>query len=135
MIAASVVADAAPAPAAAPAAPAEALAPTVAFDDFAKVDLRVAQILTAEDVPKAKKIVKLRVSLGSLGERTIFAGIKAAFPDVSRLVGRRVLVVANLAPRQMSFGTSEGMVLACGDGAELQLLVPEPAAVPGSRAH
>lgn len=86
-------------------------------------------------MPKAKKIVKLRVSLGSLGERTIFAGIKLAFPDVSVLVGRRIVVVANLAPRQMSFGVSEGMVIAAGEGAACHLLSPDAGAQPGMRLH
>jgi methionyl-tRNA synthetase len=136
MVAASTVADAPAAAAPAPvAAPAEELAPTIAFEDFAKVDLRVAEVLAAEEVPKAKKIVKLRVSLGSLGERTIFAGIKAAFPDVAVLVGRRIVVVANLAPRQMSFGVSEGMVIAAGEGAAAYLLTPDAGAQPGMRLH
>ena len=115
--------------------PAEELAPSIAFEDFAKVDLRVAEVLAAEEVPKAKKIIKLRVSLGSLGERTIFAGIKAAFPDVAALVGRRIVVVANLAPRQMSFGLSEGMVIAAGEGAAAYLLTPDAGAQPGMRLH
>jgi methionyl-tRNA synthetase len=127
---------AAPAPTvAAAAAPVEPLAATIAFDDFAKVDLRVAQVLSAEDVPKAKKIVKLRVSLGSLGERTIFAGIKAAFPDVAVLVGRTIVVVANLAPRTMSFGVSEGMVIAAGEAPNAFLLTPDAGAEPGQRLH
>jgi methionyl-tRNA synthetase len=134
MIAASTVAEPVAAPVAA-AAPAEALAATIAFDDFAKVDLRVAQVLSAEDVPKAKKIVKLRVSLGSLGERTIFAGIKAAFPDVAVLVGRKIVVVANLAPRTMSFGVSEGMVIAAGEAPNAFLLTPDAGAEPGQRLH
>jgi len=134
MIAASTIADKAPAPVVS-AAPAEALAGTIAFDDFAKVDLRVALVLAAEDVPKAKKIVKLRVSLGSLGERTIFAGIKAAFPDVAPLVGRKIVVVANLAPRQMSFGLSEGMVIAAGESPNAFLLSPDNGAEPGMRLH
>ncbi|MBN8524105.1 MAG: methionine--tRNA ligase [Planctomycetes bacterium] len=127
-------AAAAVAPVAAPAA-VEPLAATIAFDDFAKVDLRVAQVLSAEEVPKAKKIVKLRVSLGALGERTIFAGIKAAFPDVAVLVGRRIVVVANLAPRQMSFGVSEGMVIAAGEAPNAFLLTPDQGAEPGQRLH
>jgi methionyl-tRNA synthetase len=118
-----------------PAFTSEPLAPEVTFDDFAKLDLRVAEVLAAEEVPKAKKIVKLRVSLGSLGERTIFAGIKAAFPEVSVLVGRRIVVVANLAPRQMSFGTSEGMVIAAGEGPSAFLLTPDAGAQPGMRIH
>ncbi len=116
-------------------APVEPVAATIAFDDFAKVDLRVAEVLAAEDVPKAKKILKLRVSLGALGERTIFAGIKAAFPDPAVLIGRRIVVVANLAPRAMSFGTSEGMVVAAGEGAAAFLLAPDAGATPGMRVH
>ncbi len=136
MIDASKVAEApaSPQPAASQ-QPAEPLAETIAFDDFAKVDLRVAEVLTAEDVPKAKKIVKLRVSLGQLGERTIFAGIKAAFPDVTVLVGRRIVVVANLVPRQMSFGLSEGMVIAAGEAPNAYLLTPDSGAEPGQRLH
>ncbi len=140
MIEASKVAEQ-PAAAAQPAAPApataaaEPLAPTIAFDDFAKVDLRVAEVLAAEEVPKAKKIVKLRVSLGALGERTIFAGIKAAFPEVAALVGRRIVVVANLAPRTMSFGVSEGMVIAAGEAPAAYLLSPDAGAQPGQRLH
>jgi methionyl-tRNA synthetase len=134
MIAASTVAEPVAAPVATT-APAEALAATIAFDDFAKVDLRVALVLAAEDVPKAKKIVKLRVSLGSLGERTIFAGIKAAFPDVAVLVGRKIVVVANLAPRTMSFGVSEGMVIAAGEAPNAFLLTPDAGAEPGQRLH
>ena len=120
---------------AATAQPAEPLATTITFEDFAKVDLRVALVLAAEDVPKAKKIVKLRVSLGSLGERTIFAGIKAAFPDVAVLVNRKIVVVANLAPRQMSFGLSEGMVIAAGEAPHAYLLTPDSGAEPGQRLH
>jgi methionyl-tRNA synthetase len=138
MVEASKVGEPAPAATPAPAAssaPAEDLAATIAFEDFAKVDLRVAQVLAAEEVPKAKKIVKLRVSLGSLGERTIFAGIKAAFPDVAVLVGRKIVVVANLAPRQMSFGLSEGMVIAAGDAPNAYLLSPDNGAEPGQRLH
>jgi methionyl-tRNA synthetase len=117
------------------AAPAEPLAAQITIDDFTKVDLRVAEVLAAEEVPKAKKILKLRVSLGSLGERTIFAGIRLAYPDPKVLVGRRIVVVANLAPRQMSFGTSEGMVAAAGAGVPEQVFVlsPDSGATPGMR--
>lgn len=139
MVDASKVSEPAPTTAPGPqppaAGPAEPLAATIAFDGFAAVDLRVAQVLAAEDVPKAKKIVKLRVALGALGERTIFAGIKAAFPDVAALVGRKIVVVANLAPRQMSFGVSEGMVIAAGEGAACYLLTPDAGAEPGMRLH
>ncbi|GDY14609.1 methionine--tRNA ligase [Planctomycetota bacterium] len=115
--------------------PAEPLAATITIDDFAKIDLRVAKVLSAEEVPKAKKILKLRVDLGSLGERTIFAGIRLGYPAPAALVGRLIVVCANLAPRQMSFGTSEGMVVAAGGGEPQQIFVlsPDSGAAPGQR--
>jgi methionyl-tRNA synthetase len=115
---------------------AEPLAPTCTIDDFAKVDLRVARIVTAEEVPEARKLLKLTVSLGGEERRTVFAGIKG-FHDPAALVGRLVVVVANLAPRQMKFGTSEGMVVAAsGAGAEgVYLLSPDSGALPGMRLH
>jgi methionyl-tRNA synthetase len=107
----------------------------ISIDDFTKVDLRVARILVAEEVPKAKKLLKLTLSLGGEERRTVFAGIKAAYePD--KLTGRLVILVANLAPRQMTFGTSEGMVVASGPGgAEVYLLSPDSGAQPGQRVH
>jgi methionyl-tRNA synthetase len=100
----------------------EPLAETCTFDDFAKVDLRVARILEAESVPKANKLLQLKVSLGNLGTRTIFAGIKKSH-DPEKLIGRHIIVVANLAPRQMKFGVSEGMLLAAaGEGPEALFL-------------
>ena len=115
---------------------AEPLAPTCTIDDFAKVDLRVARIVTAEEVPEAKKLLKLTVSLGGDSTRTVFAGIKG-FHEPAALVGRLVVVVANLAPRQMKFGLSEGMVVAAsGAGAEgVYLLSPDSGALPGMRLH
>ena len=114
---------------------AEPLAATIAFEDFAKVDLRVARVLSAEEVPGAKKILKLSLSLGGDQTRTVFAGIKTAY-QASALVGRLVVFVANLAPRQMSFGTSEGMVVAAGPGgSEIFLLAPDAGAKPGQRVH
>ena len=119
-----------------PAAPLEAepLAPECTIDDFTKVDLRVARILAAEEVPEARKLLKLTVSLGGDVRRTVFAGIKG-FHDPAALVGRLVVVVANLAPRQMKFGLSEGMVVAAsGAGAEgVFLLSPDSGALPGMR--
>jgi methionyl-tRNA synthetase len=114
---------------------AEPLAPECTIDDFGKVDLRVARILTAEAVPEAKKLIKLTVSLGGDQVRTVFAGIKSAYtPEV--LVGRLVVVVANLAPRKMKLGTSEGMVIAAGPGEkEIFLLSPDSGAKPGQRVH
>ncbi len=113
---------------------AEPLAPECTIDDFTKVDLRVARIVTAEEVPEAKKLLKLTVSFGGDATRTVFAGIKG-FHAPESLVGRLVVVVANLAPRQMKFGTSEGMVVAAsGAGAPgVYLLSPDSGALPGMR--
>ncbi len=115
---------------------AEPLAPTCTIDDFSKIDLRVARIVAAEEVPEAKKLLKLTVSLGGDATRTVFAGIKG-FHEPAALVGRVVVVVANLAPRQMKFGLSEGMVVAAsGAGASgVYLLSPDSGALPGMRLH
>jgi len=128
-----------PLPRPAAAAPAEKAAPlaelreTIDFDAFAKVDLRVARILKAETVEGSDKLLRVQVSLGALGERQVLAGIRSAYPDPSVLVGRDVVMVANLAPRKMRFGVSEGMLLAAGGGsANLTLLVPDKNAQPGA---
>ena len=115
---------------------AEPLAPTCTIDDFAKIDLRVARIVAAEEVPEAKKLLRLTVSLGGDFTRTFFAGIKG-FHEPATLVGRLVVVVANLAPRTMKFGLSEGMVVAAsGAGAPgVYLLSPDAGALPGLRLH
>ena len=115
---------------------AEPLAPQCTIDDFAKIDLRVARIVAAEEVPEAKKLLRLTVSLGGDATRTVFAGIKG-FHAPEALVGRLVVVVANLAPRQMKFGLSEGMVVAAsGAGAPgVYLLAPDSGALPGMRLH
>jgi methionyl-tRNA synthetase len=111
------------------------LSDQISIDDFTKVDLRVARVVAAEEVPKAKKLVKLTVSLGGDVTRTVFAGIKSAY-EPAQLVGRLVIVVANLAPRQMTFGLSEGMVTAAGaGGTEIFLLSPDTGAKPGMRVH
>jgi methionyl-tRNA synthetase len=105
----------------------------ISIDDFSKLDLRVAKIVSAETVEGADKLLKLTVDLG--GEtRTLFAGIRSAY-DPAQLVGRLTVVVANLAPRKMRFGTSEGMVLAAsGDqGPGIYLLSPDSGAQPGMR--
>ncbi|HET7544667.1 MAG TPA: methionine--tRNA ligase [Polyangiaceae bacterium] len=113
----------------------EPLAPECSIDDFAKVDLRVARVLSAEAIKEANKLLKLTVSLGGDSTRTIFAGIKSAYTPES-LVGRLVVIVANLAPRKMKFGTSEGMVIAAGPGAtEIYVLAPDSGAKPGQRVH
>ena len=113
----------------------EPLAPTCTIEDFTKVDLRVARIIKAEEVPEAKKLIKLTVSLGGEHTRTVFAGIKAAY-TLEQLQGRLVVIVANLQPRQMKFGLSEGMVTAAGPGGtEVFLLGIDSGAVPGQRVH
>ena len=115
---------------------AEPLAAQCTIDDFTKIDLRVARIVAAEEVPEAKKLLKLTISLGGDATRTVFAGIKG-FHEPAALVGRLVVVVANLAPRQMKFGSSEGMVVAAsGAGAPgVYLLSPDSGALPGMRLH
>ena len=113
----------------------EPLAAECSIDDFNKVDLRVARVISAEAIPEANKLLKLTVSLGGDVTRTIFAGIKAAYTPEA-LVGRLVVVVANLAPRKMKFGSSEGMVIAAGPGAsEIYVLAPDSGAKPGQRVH
>jgi methionyl-tRNA synthetase len=120
------------------AAPLEAeplVAEQITIDDFTKVDLRVARVIAAEEVPKAKKLLNLTLSLGGDERRTVFAGIKSAY-EPEKLVGRLVVCVANLAPRQMTFGVSEGMVVAAGTGGlEIFLLGPDSGAKPGQRVH
>jgi methionyl-tRNA synthetase len=98
------------------AAPAEPPA-EIEFEDFAKIDLRIAQIIEAEEIKEADKLLRLKVELSPGVTKQIIAGIKSAYsPD--KLLGRKVLICANLKPRKMKFGMSEGMVLAAGDGGE-----------------
>ncbi len=105
----------------------------ISIDDFLRIDLRVAKILEAEFITGADKLLKLRVDVGELGERDIFAGIRAAY-DPKALVGRLIVVVANLEPRKMRFGTSEGMMLAAGPGGQdIFALSPDSGATPGMR--
>ncbi|MGC8504171.1 MAG: methionine--tRNA ligase [Acidithiobacillus sp.] len=118
-------------PTPAPASPGEA-SPTLSMEDFAKVDLRIARIAAAEAVAGADKLLKLTLDLGD-ETRTVFAGIKGAYPPES-LVGRLTVMVANLAPRKMRFGLSEGMVLAAsGPAGGPFLLAPDSGAQPGMR--
>src|SRR4030095_3595692 len=105
----------------------------ISIDDFAKVDLRIARIVNAEHVDGADKLLKLTLDVGEGRQRTVFAGIKAAY-DPAQLIGRLTPIVANLAPRKMKFGLSEGMVLAAsGEGPGIFLLAPESGAIPGMR--
>jgi methionyl-tRNA synthetase len=109
------------------------LAPTCSIEDFQKVDLRIARIAKAESVEGADKLLKLTLDLGDHGTRQVFAGIKGAYLP-SLLEGRLTVVVANLAPRKMKFGESNGMVLAAGPGGkDIYLLEPGIGAKPGMR--
>jgi methionyl-tRNA synthetase len=105
------------------------------IEDFMKVDMRVARVLEAKHVEGADKLLQLTLSLGGEERRNVFAGIKSVYAPED-LVGRLVICCANLAPRKMRFGVSEGMVLACGAGGkEIYLLTPDEGAVPGQRVH
>lgn len=117
-----------------PAEPAHNVPPimeTIGIDDFGKIDLRVAKILKAELVEEADKLLRLTLDLG-LEQRTVFAGIKANY-DPATLVGRTTVMVANLSPRKMRFGESQGMVLAASDGNGVFILSPDEGATPGMR--
>ena len=107
--------------------------PFIGIDDFAKIDLRVAKIVNAEHVEGAEKLLKLTLDIGEEKPRTVFAGIKSAY-DPEKLKGRMTVMVANLAPRKMKFGLSEGMVLAAsGDAPGIFILSPDDGAQPGMR--
>jgi methionyl-tRNA synthetase len=108
-------------------------APTISIDDFSKIDLRIAKIVNAETVEGADKLLRLTLDVGALGTKQVFAGIKSAY-DPASLVGRLTVMVANLAPRKMKFGLSEGMVLAAsGDAPGLFILSPDAGAQPGMK--
>jgi len=104
---------------------------TISIDDFAKIDLRIARIVDAELVPDADKLLKLTLDIG-MENRTVFAGIRSMYTP-KELIGRLTVMVANLAPRKMRFGESQGMVLAAGDGSSIYLLAPDSGALPGMR--
>ncbi|MFJ4392264.1 methionine--tRNA ligase [Pseudomonas soli] len=109
------------------------LSAEIEFDTFAAVDLRVALIVKAEAVPGADKLLQLTLDIGD-ERRNVFSGIKSAYPDPSQLEGRLTMMVANLKPRKMRFGVSEGMVMAAGPGGEeIYLLSPDSGAKPGQR--
>jgi methionyl-tRNA synthetase len=116
---------------------AEVVAPAVpgviTYDDFAKVELRVAMIKTAEKVKGADKLLHLTVDAGDPEPRTIVAGIALAYPDPAVLVGKRIVVVANLAPRPLRGITSQGMLLAAGEAPSLQLVTVGEGVAPGTR--
>ncbi len=110
----------------------DAIASEISIDDFAKIDLRIAKIIKAEPIEGADKLLRLTLDIGD-GTRTVFAGIKSAYTP-EQLKGRLTVMVANLKPRKMKFGVSEGMVLAAGPGGkELFMLNPDDGAEPGMR--
>ncbi|MDD7568468.1 MAG: methionine--tRNA ligase [[Actinobacillus] rossii] len=105
----------------------------ITIDDFAKIDMRVAKVIHCEAVPESNKLLKFQLDLG-FEQRQVFSGIKAAYNKPEDLIGRHVIVVANLAPRKMKFGMSEGMILSAGTGgADLFLLDVDTGAKAGSR--
>ncbi len=111
----------------------EPIADTIEFGDFARVDLRIAKIVNAEHVEGADKLLRLTLDVGEENTRNVFSGIKAAYSPEA-LIGKHTVMVANLAPRKMKFGMSEGMVLAAGPGgADLWILEPHEGAIPGMR--
>lgn len=105
---------------------------TISIDDFAKLDLRIGQVIACERVEGSDKLLRFELDAGPLGKRQIFSGIRAAYPEPAQLIGRKVVFIANLAPRKMRFGVSEGMILSAGtDGAALYLLGVDDGAEPG----
>ena len=119
-------------PAAAPPATADAPA-TIAIDDFAKLDLRIGKVVACEFVDGSDKLLRFELDAGALGKRQIFSGIRAAYGEPEKLLGRNVVFIANLTPRKMRFGLSEGMILSAGDGgSDLFLLDADQGAQPGA---
>ena len=108
-----------------------ALEPVITIDDFNKIDLRIAKIVNAQQVEGAEKLLQLTLDIGN-ETRNVFAGIKSAYKPED-LIGRHTVMVANLAPRKMKFGMSEGMVLAAGGDGGLYILTPDLGAKPGMR--
>jgi methionyl-tRNA synthetase len=105
----------------------------ITMDDFAKLDLRVGRVLECALVEGSDKLLRFKLDAGILGERQIFSGIRAAYGEPENLIGRNVVFIANLAPRKMRFGISEGMILSAGTGGDdLFLLDADEGAVPGA---
>ncbi|HVI25126.1 MAG TPA: methionine--tRNA ligase [Xanthomonadaceae bacterium] len=125
-------AGAKPAADAKPQAAAPERAATIGIDDFARLDLRIGKVLVCEAVEGSDKLLRFELDAGDLGRRQIFSGIRASYGDPAALVGRSVVFIANLAPRKMRFGLSEGMILSAGfDGGGLFLLDADQGAQPG----
>jgi methionyl-tRNA synthetase len=115
------------------AAPTETAASAfIGIEDFAKLDLRIGKVLECGFVEGSDKLLRFKLDAGELGERQIFSGIRASYGEPEKLVGRHVVFIANLAPRKMRFGMSEGMILSAGfDGGALALLDVDSGALPG----
>jgi methionyl-tRNA synthetase len=114
------------------AASAPTSSPTVGIEDFAKLDLRIGKVVVCEFVEGSDKLLRFELDAGELGKRQIFSGIRASYGEPERLIGRNVVFIANLAPRKMRFGMSEGMILSAGfDAGALALLDADAAAEPG----
>ena len=114
-------------------APASAETNTIGIDDFGKLDLRIGKVTACEFVEGSDKLLRFELDGGPLGKRQIFSGIRAAYSEPEKLVGRNVVFIANLAPRKMRFGLSEGMILSAGDGgSDLFLLDADQGARPGA---
>ena len=114
------------------AAPQAASTPHIGIDDFAKLDLRIGKVLACEFVEGSDKLLRFELDAGDLGTRQIFSGIRGSYAEPASLVGRSVVFIANLAPRKMRFGLSEGMILSAGfDGGGLFLLDADTGAAPG----
>ncbi|HEY4542583.1 MAG TPA: methionine--tRNA ligase subunit beta, partial [Noviherbaspirillum sp.] len=117
----------------------EAIAPEIKIDDFAKIDLRIAKIVNCEHVEGSEKLLRLTLDVGEGRMRNVFSGIKSAYKPED-LIGKLTVMVANLAPRKMKFGVSEGMVLAAAGADEktnpgIYVLNPWPGAEPGMRVR
>jgi methionyl-tRNA synthetase len=105
----------------------------ITYDDFAKVELKVAVVLSAERVEKADQLLKLSLDAGDPAPRPIVAGIAQAYPDPQALVGQRIVVVANLAPRALRGITSQGMLLAAGEPPNLTVVTVGDSIAPGTK--
>ena len=104
----------------------------IGIEEFAKLDLRIGKVLECGFVDGSDKLLRFKLDAGDLGERQIFSGIRASYAEPEKLVGRNVVFIANLAPRKMRFGMSEGMILSAGfDGGALALLDADDGALPG----
>ena len=106
----------------------------ISIDDFARLDLRVARVIAAEEVEGADRLLRLRLDVGQTGEQTVLAGIRQHYKP-EELEGRLLVLVANLEPRKMRFGTSEGMVLAAGGDSGVCLLSPDGPIAPGTQVR